>query len=449
MRTMRKGKPMIRPAGVIARVWTAAAFFVGALAGSGSAQEVIVDRVLAVVEDDAVFQSDVDQGVKQILLQRGSSELAAPDRASLEKEVLDELIKTKLVIAKAGRLGISVPFSDVEKLVERAVEENRQALGGEQAFTRQLSAEGLTLETLKRLYREQIHNRMLVERVLAREIDRASVVASEEELRIAFEERKSSFPERPMVVHLATIFVGLESSERAAGAARTQADSLRQRILAGEDFTEIAKRYSEDPSAETGGRLGKVKLSDLSNRAFADAAGQLRVGEISEPVLTPFGYHIIEVTSADSVSGEVELRHILVRIKAEEPDIQKVYENAQDIHRRLVDGAPFDSMAVRYSTDEASAASGGDLGWLRQADLPEFFRDVLREMKTGDISPVLREPSGFRIVKLLEREDARPYTFEEVRKELGDLLQQEKIEAMYEDYLERLKDEFFVEVRTP
>ena len=86
---------------------------------------------------------------------------------------------------------------------------------------------------------------------------------------------------------------------------------------------------------------------------------------------------------------------------------------------------------------------------MRQADLPEFFRDVLREMKTGDISPVLREPSGFRIVKLLEREDARPYTFEEVRKELGDLLQQEKIEAMYEDYLERLKDEFFVEVRTP
>ena len=251
------------------------------------------------------------------------------------------------------------------------------------------------------------------------------------------------------MVHLATILFGFESSEGARGSALEFADSLRGRILAGEDFAALAKRYSEDPSAESGGSLGRLKLSDLGNRAFADAAGALAIGELSEPVLTAFGYHLIQVTAADSASGEVELRHILIRVKAGDEDVKKVYTTAQAVHDNLTEGAPFDSMAVRHSTDPGTAAAGGDLGWLRVADLPEFFRDVLHGMTPGDISPVLREPSGFRIVKLLEREGARSYEFEEVREELQGILQQEKLEEMYESYVEKLKDEFYVEVRSP
>jgi peptidyl-prolyl cis-trans isomerase SurA len=429
-------------------VWAGLILAAGPFAGSAAAQGEVVDRVLVVVEDEAVFRSDVDQGVAQILLQRGAAGLPAADRATLEKEVLDELIKNKLVLAKANRLGISVPFSEVEKAVDRAIEENKKALGGESAFARQLEAEGFTLEGLKKLYREQIQNRMLVEQVVSREIDRSAVEVTDAELKQAYEERKSDFPNRPEVVHLATILIGLESSEQARTAAMATADSLRRRIEAGEDFAELAKRHSEDPSAEKGGNLGRIKLADLGNPAFADAVGRLAVGELSEPILTAYGYHIIQVMSTDTTSGEVELRHILVRLKAGERDVQKVYEMAQGIHQRLVEGEPFDSMAVRYSTDPASAAGGGDLGWLRVADLPEFFRDVLLEMKPGDTSPVLREPSGFRIVKLLDREGARPYTFEEVREELKGLLRQEKLEGLYEDYLEQLRNEFFVEVRT-
>lgn len=416
-------------------------------APSAVAQQEVVDRVVAVVEDDAVFQSDVEQGVAQILLQKGSADLSAAEKETLEKSVLDELVKSRLILAKANQLGISIPFTDVEKAVDRAIEENKKALGGESAFARQLEAEGFTLDKLRKLYREQIQNRMLVERVVAREIDRSAVEVTDEELRKAFDERKSTFPERPEVVHLATILIGLESSEGARASALATADSLRRRIAAGEDFAALARQYSEDPSAQAGGNLGRVRLADLANRAFADAAGKLAVGEVSEPVLTPFGYHLIQVVNADTTSREVELRHILIRLKAGEQDVQTVYEFAQSVHQRLVDGAPFDSMAVRYSTDPASAAGGGDLGWLRVADLPEFFRDVLRELKAGDISPVLREPSGFRIVKLLERDGARPYVYEEVQEELRGLLRQEKMEGLYDAYVEKLKSEFYVEMR--
>ena len=420
----------------------------GGVAPGALAQGELVDRVVALVEDDAIFQSDVDQAVRQVLFQKGAGGVGATERSAIEKQVIDELIKNKLVVAKATRLGISVSFAEVEKAVDRAIEENKKVMGSEQAFNRQLEAEGLTLDSLKKLYREQIHNRMLVERVIAREIDRSTVDISEDELKRAYEERKSGLPERPAVVHLATIVVGLESSAPAKEKALAVIDEIHRRLLAGEDFASLARELSEDPSAEAGGSLGMLKLSDLGNRAFADAASKLSVGEVSDPVLTPFGYHLINVTAADSTTGKVEIRHILIRIKAEDRDVEEVYQSAQDIHRRLSEGAPFDSTAVRYSTDAASAASGGDLGWLRESDLPEFFRDVLRDMEPGGFSPVLREPSGFRIVKLLEREGARPYSFEEVREELTGLLEQEKLETLYDDYLGKLRDEFYVEERT-
>lgn len=436
-----------RPASITAAGWAALVLLLGGAWPAAKAEQVVVDRIVAVVEDDAIFQSDVDQAVKQMMLQRDAQGLGTTDRAALENQVIDELVKNKLVIAKANRLGISVAFSDVEKAVDRAIEDNKKVLGGEQAFSRQLEAEGLSLESLRKLYREQIRNRMLVERVLSREIDRSSVKVPEEDIRKAYEERKATLPERPAVVHLATIFIGLDSSAPAREKAKAQIDSLYQRILAGEDFTEIAKRYSEDPSAENGGNLGKLKLSDLGNRAFAEAAAKLTPGKVSPPVLTPFGYHLIEVTAADSTTGEVEIRHILVRLKAEDKDIQDVFAHAEDVHRRLVEGAPFDSTAMRYSTDDATAPAGGDLGWLRESDLPEFFRDVLGDMKIGEFSPVLREPSGFRIVKLLEREGARSYSYEEVRDELKQVLEQDKVEAMYDTYLEELKTEFYVDLR--
>lgn len=419
----------------------------GAFSSHVRAQNQLVDRVVAVVEDEVILQSDVDRAVAQYLLQTGTANPTEEQRKQIAEEALKELISNKLVVVKAAELGITVSFSEVESAVDRTLEENRKAMGGEEAFRRQLEAENLTIDSLKKLYREQIQNRMLVERVLAGQIDRSAIQITDEELMAAYQEKKSQLPSRPAVVHLATIFIGLDSSTSARVAARDVIDGIHRRILAGEDFAVLAKEYSEDPSAETGGKLGKLKLSDLSNRAFADAAAGLEVGDVSDPVLTPYGFHIIQVTGKDDVTDEVELSHILIRIKAGDEDVDDVFKAANDVHARLVAGAPFDSMAVRYSTDTNTASQGGDLGWLKAQDLPEFFQDVLRGMTDGEISPVLREPSGFRIVKLIEREQARPYEFEEVRNELRQLLEQEKMTSLYDVYLEGLKTEFYVEVR--
>ncbi len=233
------------------------------LPGLVKAEIVPVDSVVAVVEEEAIFQSEVDQAVKQITIQRGGSDLTSVEHAALEDQVLLDLINSRLIVAKAGRLGIEVSFTEIESHVNQTIEDNKRTLGGEVAFERALEAEGLTLPELKQFIREQIRNRMLVERVLAAEIDRGSLQITDDVLLRMYEERKDGLPVRPAVAHLRTIYFSMESSQSARGEAKSRIDSLYQRVLAGQDFGELAKEYSEDPSAKNGGSLGMVKIADL------------------------------------------------------------------------------------------------------------------------------------------------------------------------------------------
>jgi peptidyl-prolyl cis-trans isomerase SurA len=313
-------------------------------------------------------------------------------------------------------------------------------------FERQLETEGLTMEELKKLYRTQVRNRMLVERVLQKDMARERVEVGDDELRKFYAENLDRLPQRPEVVHLKTIFMGFETSSNAAIAARQKVDALRARIVAGEDFAEVAKAESEDPSAPLGGDLGFVRPQDLREPAFAQAAGTLEPGQLSEPVMTTYGYHLIQVTEKRADSGEVRLRHILVRAQPSEDDVEEVFASANAIHADLKAAASFDSLAARYNTDPA-AGTDGDLGWLRVAELPPFFREVLGDMKPGDVSPVFRESTGFRIVKLVERDAERAYEFTEIKDDLRRLYDQERFGANYDAYVAGLRKKFSVDIR--
>ncbi len=420
---------------------------IGIASSAVAQQRRVIDRIVAVVDDDAIFESDVEQAVRQSLIQRGLTSVPADEREKLFDEALQILINDKLVIAQASRLGIDVPFSEVEAEVNKAIEENRKALGGDDAFNAQLAAEGLTLDDLKRMYRVQIKNRMLVERVLRRDMERKRTEPTEQELRALFEEHKSELPQRPEVAHLQTIFMGFDTSPGASNASRTKIEAIRARITAGEDFGEVAKKESEDPSGALGGDLGFLRPADLREPAFANAVSKLKVGEVSQPVLTVYGHHLIQITEERKATGEVRVRHILVRAQPTDTDIDEVFKRANFVYDEIKRGVPFDSLAAANNTDPA-AGKYGDLGWVRVGELPQFFQDVLKDMKPGDVSQVLRESAGFRIVKLLEREASRPYEFAEVHDEVKRLYEQERFGSSYDNYLAELRKKFHVEIRS-
>jgi peptidyl-prolyl cis-trans isomerase SurA len=411
------------------------------------AKKELVDKIVAVVDDEAIFKSKVDQMVSQYMLQQGGGDVSEVQRSIIEKRVLEDLVGNTLIVVQARRLGVDVSFSEVEENVEKAIEQNRKMIGGDEAFNMQLMREGLTMDELKKLYREQIKNRMLVERVLAREINRDQAQISETDLRSYYEEKKDGLPKRPGVVHLSTIFIKFKSSSRASVATKQKLEDILNQIKAGAAFTEMAKIHSEDPSAERGGDLGFLNLDDISDPAFVAAAKKLSPGEISPPVLTGFGYHLIQNVEENAVRNEVHLRHILIVAKPGDEDIAEIFKEAKDIRTQIESGVPFDTLAVRHSDDEATASKGGDLGWLKVADLPEFFREVLGDLKIGEVSQVLRESTGFRIVKLFGREEEREYQFEEVRDDLRNLVEQERLNTMYDDYIKSLRDKYYVDIR--
>jgi peptidyl-prolyl cis-trans isomerase SurA len=412
---------------------------------AASAQE-IIDRIVAVVEDEAIFESDVDQAVRQYFFQKGQTSVTPAERDDVFKDALDNLVNDKLVIAQAGRLGIDVPFADVEAQVQKAIDENTKQLGGDDAFRKQLEAEGLTLDELKKLYRTQIRNRMLVERVLQKDMAKERKDPTPDELSKFYDDNQSRLPLRPEVAHLKTIFIGFDTSSGSTGEAKKKIEALRARIVAGEKFEDVAKAESDDPSSALGGDLGFVKPEDLREPNFAKAASSLAIGQLSEPVLTMYGYHLIEVTDKHPDTGEVRLRHILVRAEPSDKDIEEVFATANQIHTDLVAGASFDSLAARYNTDPA-ADKHGDLGWLKVSELPEFFRDVLSNLKPGDISQVTRESTGFRIVQLVERDAERPYEFAEIQNELKGYYEQQRFGTSYEEYVKELRKTFSVEMR--
>lgn len=412
-------------------------------AADARSERELVDQIVAVVEDEAIFESDIEMLIAQLMFQQGRTSLTDAEQTEIYDRVLNELINDKLVIAQAARLDVDIPFSAVEERVTQAIEDNKSALGGEEAFTRQLAREGFTPESLKKLYREQIRNRLLVEEVLRMEMDRGQVEISDDDLRRFYEEKKTEFPSRPAVVHLKTIFVGFDSSEKVRVDAKSRIEDIRRRATAGESFADLAKEFSEDPSAPLGGDLGFVNPEDLAEPAFAQTIAKLDLGEISEPVQTAYGYHIIQITEKKPDSGEVRIRHILIRLSADDDDIEELYAQAASIYQQIEQGASFEEMADQHSTDP-NASEGGDLGWLKTDDLPEFFQDVLAGMQPGDISQVLRESTGFRIVKLVERQAPRPYEYDEIKPELLRLYEQEKMGEIYAEYVEGLRDRFTV-----
>jgi peptidyl-prolyl cis-trans isomerase SurA len=413
------------------------------LTSTAGAERELIDQVVAVVDDEAIFESDVIMVMNQLMFQQGRTSLTDSERNELHDQVLKNLINDKLIIAQAKRLDIDIPFSVVEERVTQAVEENQRGLGGAEAFERQLEREGFTMESLKQLYRQQIRNRMLVEEVLRTEVDRGAIDITDDELRHFYEDNKDSFPDRPAVAHLKTIYVGFESSENVQSNARSRIDEVYERAVSGEAFADLAKTYSEDPSAPLGGDLGFVNPEDLADPVLAETVKGLGIGEISEPVKSALGFHVVQATERNPDNGEVRIRHILIRMTADDDEVAALFGESTRIREEVAAGASFEEMADKYSTDP-NAGPGGDLGWLKVEDLPEFFQDVLSGMQPGDISQVLRESSGFRVVKLVAREEPRPYEFSEIRTELQKMYEEQKMEEIYKRYVEQLRGKFHV-----
>jgi len=427
--------------------WSQAILLIALLAAasSGIAQEEVLDRIVAVVDDEIILFSELKWQIQLELMQRRVD----PDRVDdalmrrMEQEVLRGMVADKIVLAKARADSIVVKPKDVDDALNEQLENLRREAGSERAYQAELKREGITERDLKRRLRRQIEHYLLKQQVMM-ELAR-KITISNKELEAFYQTHKDSLPEQKEQVSLSHIMIVPKAGEARRRAAREKAEQILQRARAGEDFAELARTYSEDPgSAKKGGDLGFFTRGTM-RPAFEEAAFALQPGEISDLVETPLGIHIIKVE--EKKGDQIRVRHILFRAQVTSEDKNRTIEQLKALRQRALNGEKFEALARAYSEDTRTVNRGGFLGWIAPEDLPPSFRSVVESMKPGDISAPIESSSGYHVIRLNEHTKGGPINLTDHRDLLEEMARQQKIQQAFDEMIEREKNKIYVDIR--
>jgi peptidyl-prolyl cis-trans isomerase SurA len=233
--------------------------------------------------------------------------------------------------------------------------------------------------------------------------------------------------------------------------ARARAQKARAEAAAGGDFARVAAAYSDAPDALEGGSLGWRSHGRLPE-LFAAALARMTPGEVSEPLRSPAGFHVLMLHDRRDSGGsaapvtQTRARHILVRM-SEQVSESEARRRVADLRSRIVGGgADFAELARAHSDDVSSAARGGELDWIYPGDTVPDFERALAELKPGELSPPVRTPFGYHLIEVLERRSADA-SHERRRLEARKVIRERKSEEAYDEWLRQLRDRVYVELR--
>jgi peptidyl-prolyl cis-trans isomerase SurA len=404
-----------------------------------------LDGIAAVVNDEVVLESDVEEQLVNFLAQAK----VRPDSATvdtLRHQILEQLIDDKLVVGEAKKQGLTVNDAEVKKQLDAALAQKKEELGGEEAFQDQLRKENLTEAKLREKYRVELERQLMGRRLIDRMFPKKSV--PEAEALTYFKAHPEKFPKVPAQVRVAVIQIPPTPDSTADAAGRAKILAARKRIVGGEKFAKVAADVSEDPSsARSGGDLGFFAQGTMEP-SVEEAAFRLKIGQLSDPVRTVYGWHLVEVIERDTLKNtagrdslgrdgkallEAHARHILVRVPVADPDIERAQKLADRVRGEAIKGTSFGTLARRYSKYQGPHDEDGDLGFISVGTLQPSIREGLDSLEVGQVSEVLANQLGFNIFKVVDRKPERPYTVEEIKGELpgavADIQSREKYEA--------------------
>jgi peptidyl-prolyl cis-trans isomerase SurA len=245
-------------------------------------------------------------------------------------------------------------------------------------------------------------------------------------------------------------------------AGKEKIEAIRKRVLAGEKFAKVAAEVSDDPgTAKSGGDLGFFRRGQLESTIEDVAFGQAN-GKMSQPIRTPYGWHLIETMERDTVRGpngvdslgangkpidEVHARHILVKVTPTDADVDRAQKLSQSVRDQAAKGGDFGALVRKYSTYRGPASADGDVGFLSLGQLQPSIRAGLEPLKVGEVSQVLPNAQGFNIFKVLERKPERDYELAEIKQDLPDAVAEAQFREKYEAWLKTLRSKAQIEYR--
>ncbi len=421
------------------------ALLVGAfIAGGAWAQNlppiVELDRIVAVVNDDVIVESELVKRVDNIRRQLRQSGTPEPPDEALQRQVLERLILDRLQLQMAARNGIRVDDTELNNAVERIAAGNNLSL---REFRDVLARDGFDFGE----FREQVRNEILLSRVRQRAVEqRVSVTAREIENQLA-NQRQQEVGKEYRVGHILIAVPEAASSEE-IDSARERTESVLERLRAGEDFAAVAAEVSDGQQALNGGDLGWRKENELPT-IFADQVRSLEAGGLSEIIRSPSGFHLVRLNDLrdDSriVVTQTNARHILVRTNQVVTEADARLRLTQ-LKVRIENGEDFAELARANSDDTGSASRGGELGWLNPGDTVPAFERQMETLSEGEISAPFRSQFGWHIVQVVERRSFDDTT-QVQRSKAAEQIRKRKLDEEVQSWLRQLRDEAYVEVR--
>jgi peptidyl-prolyl cis-trans isomerase SurA len=361
---------------------------------AAEAQPELLDRIVAVVDDQVVLWSELEVRTHLGLQQQGRNPLFLPEQelAGERRRVLDGMVDELVVIKKAQRDSIEVDPERVEEYLDAEFGRMRSSMApGE--LEQLLERSGMTERQLKARERKRIRHQLLYEQMISTQAYRQFITRRDVDL--FREAHRDSLPPK---LSVSQINLKVAPADSVVERARGQIERIQQQLDSGEAFAAVARRLSEDPgTAAAGGDLGCFSPGTLMPD-FERAAAELRPGERSDPVLTPFGYHLILLH--EKRESEMCASHILVRARTTDDDMDRVRQRLEDLRRRAMAGEDFAQLARDHSEDPQSARQGGIWQILERDNLPPFLLPFLGHLGLGDVCEPMFLETGGHILKI-------------------------------------------------
>ena len=429
---------MIKPESI--KRFVVAILLCNLLFGSFSVHAEVLDTIIAVVEDDVILERELQKEVSVIEQRMRQSNATLPPSSVLRKQVLEKMIVDKLQRQLAEKAGITV---SEEMLNSSAADIARRNNMDVEQFRAELEGQGMSYQSF--LY--NMRNEIIINQLRGREIGgRIKVTDREVE---HYMETQDKVGEESMQYHLGHILIavteGASSTEIQKG--MSKADDLVKKLRAGQDFSQTAISDSDDANALKGGDLGWRTTSEIPT-LFVNEIHQMKQGDVSEPIRSPSGFHIIKMLELKGTDNHMiiktKVRHILVKTN-ELVDDDEAKKRLLALKTRIADGDDFAALARAHSDDKGSAIKGGSLDWVGPGDLVKPFEEAMLKLGINEVSEPVQTQFGWHMIQVLARENKDDSS--EFKKNLvRDAIRKRKIEEETELWVRRLRDEAFVEI---
>ena len=389
----------------------------------------LIDRIVATVDNQTILWSELNYRLRFEAEQRGLSSFVEPGRLeALRRDVLEDMVDEQVLILKAQKDSVQIDPNEVEEMLVQQFQLAKSNMDDGE-FERMLDRVGLSERQLKARYRKEIRHRLLSRQMRAVVAYRVHVSHRDVE---AF--RQAHRDTLPTQISLSHILLQIKPSDEVLGEKLARIGELQALLAAGGDFAEVARAHSEDPgSAAHGGDLGCFSAGTMVPE-FEEAAFALKPGETSEPVLSPYGYHLIKLR--EKREDALCANHILVLARTGEGDKDATRDELLDLRRRARAGEEFSQLARQHSDNPQTAMQGGLWGSFPREQIPEFLQPYLRGLRLGEISEPFFLEEGGHIIRINDDQAA-----------LEGLIRESRTEEAMRELIEEYRQQIHIETR--